>query len=117
LFDSLVKVSSDDLKLVPLNGPSVTNVHGTNLIPLILAKISGLRGLTIWAQHFENTTAGMPLLLCIIMTLLGDASIGPEPESMMYLCSVSRLDYNTTKGLTAVALRASAARGKSLKET
>jgi hypothetical protein len=34
----------------------------------------------------------------------------------MHLCSVSRSEYDTTKELTEVALRASAARGKSLEE-
>lgn len=96
--NSLVNVSSDDLELLPLNGPSVANVHATDLIPLILAKVGGLRGLAIWAQRFENTGAAALTLLSLFITLLGDVSIGPEPESTMYLCSVSRSDYGTNEG-------------------
>ena len=96
--NSLVNISLDDLELLPLNRPSVANVHATDLIPLIHAKVGGLRGLAIWAQCFENTGAAMLTLLSLFITLLGDVSIGPEPESTMYLCSMSRPDYGTNEG-------------------
>ena len=83
------------MELLPLNGPSVTNMHATDLIPLILAKVGGLCGLAIWAQCFENTGAATLTLPSLFITLLGDVSIGPEPESTMYLCSMSISDYST----------------------
>jgi len=76
-------------------------------IPVVFAKVGRLHKFAILALHFGDATAlGQP---GVLVALLGDISLGPEPESMMHLYIMSILSSICNEKPTEVALRTSAA--------
>ena len=108
---SSLNITFDVRKLLWLNGPGITGVHVADLHPLLPAEVGHLCKLAIRTLDFDDTTA--LARLCGIVALLGDISISPEPKSTMNLYIMSVLRIVHTERLTEVALRMSAAWGKS----
>jgi hypothetical protein len=86
-------------------------MHVADLHPLLPAEVGRLHVLAIRALDFDDTT-GFAWLRGIV-TLLGDVSISPEPESAMNLYIMSIATIIDAERLTEVALRTSMAWGKS----
>ena len=82
-------------------------MHVTKLFPLVLTEVGQLRQPAVLAPNFDNAAA--PVQPCIIMALLGDVPIGPQPESTMHLYIVNILSVMHKGKHTKVALRTSAA--------
>ena len=82
-------------------------MHVADLHPLLPAEVGHLHVLAIQAPDFDNTTGFA--WLCGIVTLLGDVSISPEPESMMNLYIMSIAMIIDVERLTKVVLRMSVA--------
>jgi hypothetical protein len=82
-------------------------MHVADLHPLFPAEIGRLCVLAVRALDFDDTAAFA--WLRGVVALLGDISIGPEPESAMNLYIVSMARVIDTERLTEVALRTTAA--------
>jgi len=105
----------DDRTLLWLNSPDITDVHVTDLHPLLPAEVRRLRILAIPALDFDDTATFARLRS--IVALLGDITISPEPEGTMNLYIVSTVRTIHVEGPTEVALRTIVAEGKSSTST
>src|SRR6266853_734140 len=105
----------NDRALLWLNSPDITDMHVTDLHPLLPAEVGCLHILAILALDFDNTATFA--WLRSIVALLGDITISPEPEGMMNLYIVSMVRTIHVERPTEVALRMTTAERKSSTST
>ena len=97
----------DNLKLVWPNNQGITHMNVTKLAPLVLTEVGRLCKPALLALQFDNAAAlGQ---LGIVVALLGDVTLGPQPEGAVNLYAINISSIIQKGKHTAVALRTSAA--------
>ena len=105
--DSSLNLPFKDLKLFWPKNQGIAHMNVTKLTPLVLTEVGHLCKPALFALQFDNAAAlGQ---LGTVVALLGDVSLGPQPEGAVNLYTMNITSIIQKGKYTMVALRMSTA--------